>query len=361
MKRLIILLPLSPAFSVQASEAVSTRVTTDCAASGGLNFICGMDKPEDLKPLPGTRWLITSGFSPGSGLKLVDMRRKRMSVWFRADAAQINRDQARYPDCATPPDRAMFNARGLSLRLTGKASATLHVVNHGGREAIEVFDIALGKREPQLTWRGCLHLPEGHVGNAVATYSDGTVLVSILTRPGTSITDFERGKATGGIMQRGPGERAFSLIPGSELPGNNGLETARDDRGFYTIAFGLRAVALFERGRAGPRAIIKAPGFMPDNIAWQDGRLIAAGMVADEPACGGTRQIVNGVADGMKCPRGYRVAAFDPATQRWAPLAQGSRNPAFNGVSSAAITGDILWLGSYQADRLAWRRMKRGR
>ena len=137
-------------------------------------------------------------------------------------------------------------------------------------------------------------------------------------------------------------------------PGNNGLEVAPDDSGFYTIAFGWRAVAMFRRhATGGPYAVLPAPGFMPDNIHWDGKHLIAAGMVSDEPACGGKRQIIDGVADKMLCPRGWRVAELRPRSHQWRLIAQGPRSSVFNGVSSAVLNGRYLWLGSYQADRLA--------
>lgn len=350
---------------ILASAAGSERATAetnDCAPAGALQFICGAEKPEDLKRIPGTPFLVASGFAPGSGLKLVNMRTKSLSRWFSASPDQLSLDAQHFTDCAAPPDPASFNARGLSLRRTGRHKARLHVVNHGGRELIEIFDISWAGKDatPALTWRGCLLLPQDHVGNAVATYSDGTVLVSVLTRPGTTITDFERGKATGGIFERTPGDPAFRLIPGTALPGNNGLETARDDHGFYTVAFGLRAVAVFARGgTTGPEAVIPAPGFMPDNIHWDGARLIAAGMNSDEPACGGKRQIINGIADKMLCPRGWKVAALNPAKGTFRVIAEGPRVPSFNGISQALLVGQTLWLGSYQADRLAYRRLGR--
>lgn len=318
-------------------------------------------KPEDLKRIPGTPYIVASGFSPGAGLKLVDSQRRTLRRWYTAAPDQITPDPARYPDCANPPDPALFNARGLSLRRTGRQTATLHVVNHGGREAIEVFEIRSSGRatEPTLHWQGCLLMPAGHVGNAVATYSDGTVLVSVLTRPGTSITDFERGQNTGAIFERAPASSAFTLIPGTALPGNNGLETAANDKGFYTIAFGLRAVVTFRRGDpGGPKGIFAAPGFMPDNIHRDGKHLLLAGMNSDEPACGGKRQIIGGVADTMLCPRGWKVARFDPRNGKFRIIAQGERSAAFNGVSQALVLDQTLWLGSYQADRIAFRPLR---
>ncbi|MFC3444471.1 hypothetical protein ACFOKF_25365 [Sphingobium rhizovicinum] len=62
---------------------------------------------------------------------------------------------------------------------------------------------------------------------------------------------------------------------------------------------------------------------MPDNIHWDGDRLLLAGMVRDEPACGGVRQIVHGVADGMTCHRGWAVAQLDPARQSFSLVAYG--------------------------------------
>ena len=321
--------------------------------------MCDADRPEDLARIPGTRWLIASGFSEGSGLKLVDTQMKTQQLWLAAAPVQLRPDRIQYPDCSTPPQPAAFNARGISLRMSDRRRGTLHVVNHGGRESIEVFDVRLSdmRSRPELAWKGCLLMPPGHVGNAVATFSDGTVLVTVLTRPSTTITDFERGLNTGAVYERRPGAPTFRLIPGTELPGNNGLETSRNDRQFFVVAFGLRAVAVFRRGaETGPSNMIKAPGFMPDNIHYDGVRLLAAGMINDEPECGGVRQIINGVADAMQCPRGYRVAELNPKKRSFKLIAEGPRNPKFNGASSAVIVGRELWLGSYQADRIAYRR-----
>jgi hypothetical protein len=225
-------------------------------------------------------------------------------------------------------------------------------VNHGGRESIEIFDIETGRGPPHLTWRGCLPMPHGLVGNSVATWSDGTVL----TRPGTGIADFVHGRRTGGVYEWRPGGAGFRLIPGTELPGNNGLETSPDDRFFYVVAFGWHSILIYARAHpAEPVRTVLASDFMPDNIHWSGKRLLTAGMHLREPACGGLRRIVGGVADPMACHRGYVVAELDPRTGKLATIVDAGPDPLFNGVSTASIAGGLLWIGSYQADRIAYR------
>jgi len=341
-----------------AAAPTAAAPSQDCPADEQLAYVCGPEKPEDVVVIPGTPWLISSGYAVGAGLKLVDTRSRSFTRWYRATPDQISPDAQAFPQCPGRLDPTLFNARGLSIRRTGEGRWRLLVVNHGGRESIEIFDIGLRDGAPQLSWRGCLPMPEGQVGNSVASFSDGTVLVTVLTRPGTSIADFVQGRTTGAVWQWRPGAGAFTLIPGTELPGNNGLETDPDDRHFHVIAFGWHAVVTFDRrDTSKPVSRIEAPDFMPDNIHWTGGRLLLAGMRLDEPACGGLRKVVDGVADPMLCPRGWIVGELDRAGKRVRTIAYGTPRPAFNGLSAAALVDRELWLGSYQSGRIGIARL----
>ncbi|MDG5489669.1 hypothetical protein NYR55_13680 [Sphingomonas sp. BGYR3] len=345
--------PVPPVTRASGEAAVA------CPPTRSFRFVCDAAKPEDLVGIPGSPWLVASGFSEGAGLKLIDRRDPVARPWFTGAADQVDRDP-QLTDCTTPPDAATFTTRGLSIRAAGPGRAVLHVVAHGQREAIERFDILYGSVTawPRIVWRGCMRLPADHVGNSVATAPDGTLLVTVLTRPGTTITDFVRGQTTGIVLERRPGDQQFRELPGTALQGNNGIETSLDGRSFYVVSFGTREIVAFDRSDTRqPLWRVTAPEFMPDNIRMQGGRLIAAGMVRDEPACGGPRRIVDGMADGMVCHRGWTVAALDPATRQFTLVAYGEPDPVFNGVSAAWIADGQLWLGSYQSDRIAVRAM----
>jgi hypothetical protein len=328
-----------------------------------MSFVCGAERPEDLARIPGTRWLIASGFANGSGIKLVDMQARTLRRWYTGEPAQLAPNAARYPDCASPPDAALMNAQGMSLRSAGERFDLLYVANHGGREAIEIFHIEAAHVEggaerdvPSLQWIGCVPMPDGMAANSVATFADGTILATVLNRPGTQIADYVQGRVTGLVYEWKPGTHGFQHVWGADLPGNNGLETSRDGKEFYVVAFGWRSVVAFSH--TNPARLLRkavAPGFMPDNIHWDGDRLIAAGMQYDEPACGGLRKIVAGIADPMLCHRGYTVAHLDPKAMAWSIIAYAEPNPSFNGASTGLIVGQQLWLGSFQADRIAIR------
>lgn len=343
-----------PAYLAALMLGAETPAPPGCAPDSEFDYVCGPEKPEDLVAIPGTPWLVASGFAPGAGLKLVDTRTRSYRRWFGGAAGQVAWDRRRYAACPGQLDPALFNARGLSLRRIGEHRWRLLAVNHGGRESVEAFEVMTDKGDPRLVWRGCLPMPAGQVGNSVASFADGTILVTVLTRPGTTIGDFMLGRVTGGVWQRRPGEADFTLLAGTELPGNNGLEVDPDERRFYVVAFGLHALVAFDRhDTARPLGMIVAPDFMPDNIHWSGGRLLLTGMRLDEPACGGLRRVTDGKADPLLCHRGWVVGQVDPNRLQITTFAYGRPQPGFNGHSGAALVGDELWLGSFQSSRLA--------
>src|SRR4029079_3889143 len=93
MKRIIIF--IAALFSVLAINLslIAGAQSAPCASSGGLNFICGLQAPEDLVLLPGTRWLIASGMAAGSGLHLIDTQAKTARTLFGSGAAATRADK----------------------------------------------------------------------------------------------------------------------------------------------------------------------------------------------------------------------------------------------------------------------------
>lgn len=337
---------------VAASTAVAQQLPSRGDAPSGFELLCGQPKPEDLARIPGTQWLIVSGFSEGAGLKLVDTNARTLRSAYTGADEEIG-THAAFPNCPGPPDPRLLNTQGLHLRSArDNGEHTLYVVNHGGRESVEVFRVDAERPVPQLSWRGCVRLPQGLAANSVATYGDGTILVTVLVHPGDTYADFVAGRNTGGVYEWRPGSTGFQLLPGTRLPGNNGIETAQDDSGFFVVAFGRHAILQYSRDNTKPPIEAIAPGFMPDNIHWDNGRLITAGMKYDEPACGGTRKVVDGKADDMRCHRGTFVAELDPVAMKFNILAEAAPHSRFNGASAAVVVDDEIWIGSYQKECL---------
>jgi hypothetical protein len=165
------------------------------------------------------------------------------------------------------------------------------------------------------------------------------------------------GGITGAVFSWTPGENGFHELAGTELSGNNGIEASPDEKEFYVAGSGDQTVTVFSRAdTTRPLRQVKSPFFNLDNLRWTDGHLIAAGMMYDEPACGGTRkQIFDRGGNPNACIRGFAAGELDPATMEWLIVGYGEPNPVFGGIATAVVVGDTLWLSSYSTDRVAYR------
>jgi hypothetical protein len=327
-----------------------------CAPSGGLTFICGVQNPEDLVLIPNTRWLIASGMTPGSGLHLVDTRAKTVSNLYAANAAVARPDRTKFAGCPGPLDPKQAVLHGLSLRPAQNGRYTVYATNHGGRESIEVFELDTRAAAPSVAWVGCVLLPDKMAANSVAAFSDGSLVATVLILPGKTFEDAFAGRNTGVVLLWTPGSAGFRTLPGTELSANNGIETSPDDREFYVVSTTLKRIVAFSRSNPGqPLRTAQLKDFGPDNVRWtSDTRLITAGMIDDEPSCGGPPK----TEAGIRCARGYVVATVDPKTMAVTEIARGPATASFTGTAMAVRVGDELWLGSFNADRLAYRSLK---
>ena len=337
------------------SSGVLAQAPASCAPAGGLNFICGIQNPEDLVPIPNSRWLFASGMVDGSGLHLIDTSAKRASTLYGGGKGTARADRTRFPNCPAPLDSKLAHLHGLSIRAASAGHYTLYATNHGGRESIEVFDVDAAATTPSATWIGCVLMPDKLPANSVAVFKDGTILATVLITPDKTFEDAFAGKITGVVYQWAPGAAAFRKLAGTELSANNGIETSEDDRGFFVVSTTTKRVLEFSRADPSkPLRVVQLKEFGPDNIRLVGGRLITAGMIDNEPACGGAPK----TADGIRCSRGYIADAIDPKTLAVTEIARGPATAAFTGTATAIPVGNQLWLGSFNADRVAYRSMK---
>ena len=352
MNRLLI----AATFALAAGAIAVAQSPAACTPSGGLTFICGLANPEDLVLVPNTRWMIASGMAPGSGLHLVDTRAKTVKNLYPVGAASTRADRAKYANCPGPLDPKQALLHGLSLRSAAGGRYTVYATNHGGRESVEVFELDAGGASPTATWVGCVLAPGKMSFNSVAAFSDGTLVATVLITPDKTFADAFAQRITGVVMQWSPGTPTFTALPCTELSANNGIETSPDDREFYVASTTTKRIFAFARNNtAKPLRVAQLKEFGPDNVRWtSDNRLITAGMLDNEPACGGAPKDEAGI----RCPRGYVVVTIDPKTMAVTEIARGPATPAFTGTAIAMQTGNEIWLGSFNADRLAYRTLK---
>jgi len=321
-----------------------------CAPSLGLNFVCGLDQPEDLLQIGGGKWVIASGMGEQGGIFLLDTEAKNARRFFTGTSKP---DAVLYPDCPSAP--TSFNSHGIALRPAKIAGTyTFYSVTHKPFESIQVFSVDARGAEPAISWTGCVKLPADFRTNSVTAKSDGTILANVQMH-GTQL-DFIGGNITGGVWAWNPKSKSLNLLKGTELAGNNGIEISPDEKEIYIAVSGTQTVAIYNLADTGkPARTIRTPWYNLDNIHWSGNRLIAAGMMFDEPACGGTRRQIQDAHGNMNCHRGWVVSQLDPKAMTWKILAYGEPNPSFGGIATGLVVGNTLWISSFQMDRVAWR------
>ncbi len=316
-----------------------------CDPGVAVRFVCGVRNPEDLVLIPGTDWIIGSqwvmnpGQGPG-GLFLID-RKAHTATKLTAPAGVARKP---FAACEGPPVLARLSTHGLHVRAAGRGRAILYAVGHGGREAIEVFDIVIPRSgPPTLTWAGCVMAPAGATMNAVAPLADGRLIATDFYDAPLTLNDATAARNTGAVYIWRPGG-AFSRMPGTDMAAPNGLEITPDGKYMFVAEWGKSTIKRFEV--AAPE---KAPWSMPltfrvDNLRWApDGRLLMAGP-GPAPDC----------APGARCPMVPMVGALDPRSLVLTMLKQGPAERTMGAVSTALIVGDELWTGSYGGDRVAY-------
>jgi len=332
-----------------------------CQPAGHYSFVCGPRSAEDLVLVPGTAWIIASGMVKDAAIYLVDSDQKSWSELYPGDAPLARQDMTTYGDCPGAPDPDNLVTHGLNLRPGADEHSTLYVVGHGGREAIEVFDVDASGERPVLTWTGCVMTPDGMAANSVASLGDGSLLATIPLHPGRTIADAINLESTGAVYAWSPGDSGFTMVQGTELPYANGIEVSEDGSEFYVASSGQLTVTAYTNSNpAHQLRSTRTLEFVPDNLhRAADGSLVTAGMLADDPACGNVRgPKAFDFAEFASCPRPFIVWAVDPQSMEGKDLVRGPANPDFSNITMGLPVGDTIWIGTFAGDRVAWRSLK---
>ncbi len=239
-----------------------------CDSGADTQFICGPVSPEDLLPIAGTPWVIVSSMADEGYISVAHTENYSTTAVFPAAAAAIRHDSETYADCPNPPG-TQFRPHGLSLRKGSAGSHTLYVVAHGERESVEVFDVDNTATVPKLTWIGCVVAPAGVSLNSVTALPDGGFAASNFNIAAGNLWEWQ---AANGWIE----------VPGSQMPGPNGLLVSADGRWFYIGGWTEKSVVRLSRGQTPVIRESVEVGFHVDNVRWTaDGSLLAAGQYAE--------------------------------------------------------------------------------
>ncbi|HEY4031508.1 MAG TPA: SMP-30/gluconolactonase/LRE family protein [Caulobacteraceae bacterium] len=327
----------APAATAAPAPAAAPAAPLPCTTEHGLNFICGMINVEDMLPVDGGKMVLGSSFKEGSvGFYLVDVATKTMKTVTLSVAAK--------PDpiygCPGAPDLTKLSTHGLDVRPGRNGMATVYAINHGGRESVEVF--TLDSRKATAEWIGCVIAPEGASANSVVGLRDGSIVFTKLydTRErGQGISPVLQGKVTGVVYHWVPG-KGTSPVPGTELSGDNGLLASPDGKTLYINAYGTKEVWRVPMDGKGKPVGVKVE-FNPDNLRWApDGTIFVTGQFLHPDNPGGLND--------------WGVARLDPAAMTARTLITSPGTKAFDDATTAVVAGNLMWLGTFRGDRIAY-------
>lgn len=323
----------------------------DCEAIGDLEFVCGPANAEDLVLVPGTDYIVSSGLSPDASFYLIDTS---TDDW-NSLGFDTRHDTATFSACPAPPEVDHFESHGLNIRSIADEMAMLYVVGHGAREAIEVFEVDTGGSNPELTWVGCVLMPDELAANSVASFSDGSIVATVLFMPGMTFADAVVDQVpTGGVYKWSPGDAGFTLLAGSELPANNGIEVSADDSEIFVASSGFQTIVKYSNTNPARNLGSTRPlPITPDNVhLGPNGMLLIAGMANDVPECGGPPGPEHNIAVLASCPRGTIVIEIDPATMEDRVLAETPALDVFSNATMALMKDGDYWVGTFSGDRI---------
>ena len=347
IKTIIALTVVFSALSLQEPLAAQTSppVAKDCSSVGDLSFVCGVSNVEDFLPVAGGRWLVGGslrGLDPvpstvdSAGLYLIDTAAKTART---VDLSAAAEPDSRYPGCSAP-NLKRLNTHGLDVAAGPHHSTMVYAVNHDGRQSVEVFRLFPAKSAAE--WVGCVVLPPGAVGNAVAAMVGGGFVVSkfIDDTDKDSMRHALSGQVTGAVYEWKPG-MGFSEVPGTRLSGANGVLVSPDQQWLYVNAWGSHEIYRVPLSGSGKPSVAKVD-FSPDNLRWTpDGKIFVTGQFL---------KAANG--EGLN---GWATSRLDPQTMAVTPVVKEPGYAQFDNGTSTVLIGNTLWIGTFRGDRIAYR------
>ena len=345
--------PLASDPAATAGAALAEATAEDCTPDGPARPVCGFTNPEDMVVLPGDEALLigeygTNAEEHSGGLVLFELAtEQRTMLWSGGDGPDTATAGWGDPSCTSAPI-AGFNSHGIDLVRRDDGALALLAVQHGSREAVELFEVSGSGIDWQVEWRGCVPSPEDASLNEVAGLPDGgfyTTKMASLAGAENLDAGFPT-EPTGRAFHWRPGE-GFRDIPGTAGIMPNGIVTSPDGRFVYMNASGESSIRKVEVATG--RELGRAEVMTPDNVTWSpDGRLLVASLRGLDPELFASCTL----RTAGYCPIPFAIVAVDPETMT--PLGEVYESPGRPmGAGTVGLqVGRELFVGSFKADRI---------
>lgn len=354
MQRPFLLALTALAVSLPGTQVAGVEAIVDCVPKGNARPICAFSNPEDMVALPGEQAILIGEYGASAAttgrLLVFELDSEKQHTVYRGGQGDGAAEPGwGDPACTTPPDER-FNSHGIDLVRRDDGRLQLLVIQHGSREAVELFEVMGSGINWRVEWRGCVPAPPNASLNSVAAIANGDFYTTQMT-PLEPPVDFSKGipeQITGHVHAWSQSDTSFRKIGGTDAAVPNGIVTSPDGRFVYMTATGEHSVRKVEAatGRELGRAAVDSP----DNARWTaDGRVLIASLARDLTAedLGACPRIQRGA-----CSIPFKIVVLDPESMTIVETLYATDGAPMGAGTVGLRVGDELFIGSYHGDRI---------
>ena len=219
------------------------------------------------------------------------------------------------------------------------------VVNHGDREAIELFEVTVGDT-PQIHWRGCVFPADNTIVNDVVGLSNGDLVFTRMFHADDSLAVYKSmlGMVTGEVWHW-KASTGLQELPETRGAMPNGLEISADNRFVFINMYMDREVQKYDLEAQQVVAVAAVPNV--DNSAWSpEGKLWLAshtGGMVESNTCYGDQT--------KTCGMSFNIVELDPDSMAFKTVFT-HQGPPMGAATIAVAAGENVYMGSYAGDRM---------
>ena len=335
-----------------AACSSSKPAIVGCEPVGEITPYCNMQTPEDIAALPDGRHLLLAHFghmgeSSGS-ISLWDTQTESLTPLFppAAGAPEAADETWGQADCTAPPN-ASFSPHGTHLHQLANGRWRYLVVNHGDREAVELFELRMDGDTPALAWRGCVVAHHGDtMMNDVVGLDNGDLIYSRMFGGSDALALIKSlFKIDTGELWRWHRATGLEPLPATSAAQPNGLEISADNR--YVFANMYMEEQVWKVRLADGEVVERYAIANADNSSWgSDGRLWVASHTM------GLLDIVGCFSQSSAaCPGSFAIVALDTGTGETETVFEHA-GPPMGAATVAVPQGGRVYLGSFVGDRM---------
>lgn len=332
-----------------------------CLPSEGFSPICTFENPEDLVLLPDKQTLLvsemgefmTDAIGQLSMFDLAQQTKLPLEIVWENTLVKWGEQ-----NCSLP-NTGLFSPHGIDLVEREDGKHQVLVVNHGGRESVEFFELLpvlsiakenesnqVNESKWKLIWRGCAVPPGDPFLNDVAGLKNGGILVTHMWDKSQAYTTlvfkYLFGIKTGWVWKWDP-ESGFQKVDNSSGIAPNGIAINNSESVAYINMYGQNQLVVLSLDTRERIADVEVQ--QPDNVTVDEFGTVWIASHKHNPVTEDCKDITTG-----PCLLPFEIIRLNPATFETLPVIKHLGTSM--GYATVALHLDgTLYIGSAHSDR----------